>query len=76
LTKLCILAGNKDEAKRWASTQNLEDSQWFFPDSPNELLFKSNFHVIVVGTAGENVPSYFFEQIYSLAMKRGRIGRE
>lgn len=75
MTRICILAGNLDEAEKWASGQNLERNQWFFPLTTQELRFKTNFHVIVVGTAGQNIPAYLFERIYSLAMTQGRIGR-
>jgi len=75
MTKICILAGNEQEAYQWARSQNLEKDQYFYPVSPNELLFKQNFHVVVVGTAGQNIPESMFNKIYDLALKRGRIGR-
>lgn len=75
MTKLCLLAGNYDEAEKWASGQNLESNSWFYPKNESDLLFKSNFYVLVIGTAGMNVPSNFFERIYSLAVTRGKIGR-
>ena len=75
MTKLCLLAGNSEEAYRYARLQNLDKDQWFYPSSPNDLLFKENFHVIVIGTAGQNFPSTIFEKIYKLALERGRIGR-
>lgn len=72
---ICLIAGNKKEATLWASGQNLDKSEWFYPDSERDLLFRSNFHVVVVGTAGENIPSILFERIYALAKMRGRVGR-
>jgi len=75
MTQICLLAGNSEEAYRFARSQNLDNSQWFYPKEPNDLLFKHNFHVIVVGTAGNNVPPSLFEKIYQLALKRGAIGR-
>lgn len=75
MTKICIIAGNKDEALTWANGQSLNRDQWFYPKDINELLFMTNFHTIVVGTAGQNVSSSFFEKIYSLALERGKIGR-
>lgn len=75
MTRICLIAGNKEEAYRFARSQYLEKDQWFFPDSVNDLLFQSNFHVIVVGTAGQNFPPSIFEKIYNLALERGRIGR-
>jgi len=75
LTKLCLLAGNSEEAYRFARLQNLDKDQWFFPKNESDLLFRNNFHVLVVGSAGFNFPSAIFEKIYNLALERGRIGR-
>lgn len=72
---ICILAGNFKEAERWAYAQNLSRKEWFFPVDENDLMRRSNFHVIVVGTAGENVPASYFEKIYQIARNRGKIGR-
>lgn len=70
---ICIIAGNKLEAQRWASGQNLSDDEWFFPYSVDDLERRTNFHVVVVGTAGQNIPPMLFERIYSLAKRRGRM---
>ena len=75
MTKLCIIAGNEHEAYQWASNQSLEKDQYFIPKDINDLLFKQNFHVVVVGTAGMNTPSSVFEKIYQTALTRGKIGR-
>lgn len=75
MTKICLIAGNMHEAKMFAHSQGLEDSQWFYPKDVNDLLFKSNFHVIVVGTAGMNTPSSYFESVYQTALIRGKIDR-
>jgi len=72
---ICLLAGNYHEAKRYASSQDFEDDEWFYPENPSELYQRSNFHVLVVGTAGQNVPASYFERVWSLAKMRGRIGR-
>jgi hypothetical protein len=75
MTKLCILAGNELEAYRWAQSQNLSREQWFYPNSINELLFKKNFHVITVGSVGENSAPDVFEKLYQIALTRGKLGR-
>lgn len=56
----------------WARGQGLSRDEWFFPVDEHQLMARANFHVIVVGTAGENVTSGYFERIYSLAKQRGR----
>lgn len=72
---ICIIAGNYMEAQRFASAQEWEPNEWFFPMDELDLQRKSNFHVIVTGTAGLNIPPTYFDKIYNLAKKRGRIGR-
>lgn len=72
---ICILAGNYLEAKKWAYGQQLGYEEWFYPANPEDLKHRSNFHVLVIGSAGYNVPDGYFESVYSLAQSRGKIGR-
>lgn len=72
---ICLISGNKDEAETWASGQNLSKNEWFFPTGIGDLMSKSNFHVLVIGSAGMNVSTRFFDSIYNLAQQRGKIGR-
>lgn len=72
---ICLLAGNYLEAQRFANAHDLEDSEWFMPVDISDLYARTNFHVLVVGTAGLNVPSSYFERVYNLAKHQGRIGR-
>lgn len=75
MTKICLLAGNPLEAERFAFSQSWDNDTWFYPKDEKDLLFKSNFHVLVIGSAGQNIPSSIFERIYQLALKRGKVGR-
>ena len=70
---ICIISGNYHEARTWASGQGLEDHEWFYPKDETDLLSRKDFHVIVIGTAGQNVPANYFERIWSLARMRGKI---
>jgi fructose-1-phosphate kinase PfkB-like protein len=72
---ICILAGNYLEARMWASGQLLEDSEWFFPSDFDDIRTKSNFHVVVVGSAGMNVPNAYFNNLLLLCQQRGRMNR-
>lgn len=72
---ICILAGNYNEAKMWASSQNLAKNEWFFPEDIDDLKRRTSFHVLVIGTAGENIPVSYFNRIYALAQQQGKIGR-
>ena len=73
---ICVIAGNFLEAKQWAEGQLLEPEEWFFPVDTDDLRRRCNFHVVVVGTAGQNVPAAYFERVLSTAKDRGRIGRD
>lgn len=75
MTKICLIAGNEHEALAFAKLQSIPQGCWFYPRSINELLFKTNFYTLVIGTAGQNIPSSIFEDLYRLALERGRIGR-
>jgi hypothetical protein len=70
---ICILAGNREEARRFAAGQFWESHEWFYPENIGDLFQHSNFHVLVVGTAGQNVSSTYFEKVYNLARQRGRM---
>lgn len=73
---ICIIAGNYFEAERWARGQLLEPDEWFYPNDERDLNGYQNFHVIVTGTAGQNVPASYFNRVLSLAKQRGRMGRK
>lgn len=75
MTKLCIIAGNYKEAEVFARGQNLSNDQWFYPIDEDDLKRRTNFHVLVIGTAGQNVPPSYFDKLYHLAQAQGRIGR-
>jgi hypothetical protein len=72
---ICIIAGNYLEAQRYAYGQQWDDDEWFYPKDELDLVRRNNFHVLVIGTAGSNVPESYFNSIYNLAKRRGRIGR-
>lgn len=72
---ICLLAANHFEAETWARSQFLAKNEWFFPQDEDDLKKRSNFHVLVIGTAGHNVPASYFERVYRLAQERGRINR-
>jgi len=72
---ICLIAGNSFEAYTFAKGQFLADNEWFYPETIEILYARSNFHVLVVGTAGQNVPNNYFERLLSIAQIRGKIGR-
>jgi len=73
---ICILAGNYGEALTYARGMELEPDEWFYPQTPEDLNSKQNFHVLVIGTAGQNVPITYFENVFRLAKQRGKVNRK
>jgi hypothetical protein len=73
MTKICVFAPSEEDANKWARSQNLDKSQYFYPHDVNDILFKKNFHVIVIGIG--NLSSSMFEQAYNTALERGKIER-
>lgn len=69
-----LMAGNYNEAKKWAKAQGLDDKEWFYTLDVDDLNGYMNFHTIVTDSAGELNP-HLFEKIYSYAKLRGKMGR-
>ena len=70
-----VIAGSYEKAERWAATQQLTKKEWISTLDLDDLRQMSDFHVIVLDSAQELAPS-FFEKLFNLALKRGRIGRK
>ncbi len=68
---ICIIASNYQEAWTWARGQMLDKSEWFFPNTIQDLYGQQSFHVIVVGHHHNE-----FELYFKIAKERGRIGRK
>jgi hypothetical protein len=68
---ICLIAGNFLEAKRWADGQHLKSEEWFYPAGIDDLMKRKNFHVLVIGTAGQNTPPDYFDLIFNTAKRRG-----
>ena len=73
MTRICIFAPNEDDANKWAKSQNLDKSQYFYPHSTGEIMLKNNFHTIVIGVG--NISSSEFEKAYNIALEQGKINR-
>lgn len=73
---ICLIAGSYQEAVTFARGQFLANNEWFYPHDEDDLRQRTNFHVLVIGTAGENTPPSYFNRVLALAQTRGRIGRE
>jgi len=72
---ICLIASSFYKADKWAKSQNLSQSEWFYAADESDLLSKNNFHVIVTDFEFDKYQSQWFERIYSLAKQRGAIDR-
>jgi hypothetical protein len=73
---ICLIASSYINARKWAASQHLKDSEWFYPDDAAALFTKSNFHVIVVEYGLEHVSNAHLNQMITLAQKQGAIDRK
>lgn len=70
---IAIIAGNYKEALTWAKGQLLDDNEWFYLADIDGLIGKINFHVVVVGSAGDAYSPQFFEKLFSMAKRKGKM---
>ena len=75
MTRICIFAKTELDAFRFAQAQNWDRNCWFYPHSIDDLRFKRNFHVLVVGITELDASPANFEAAYKLALEKGKIGR-
>lgn len=71
---ICIISPTYKQASNFAHTQNLDQTEWFYLSDAEDVKWRSNFHVLVVG----EFPSErlgWFEKVYSIARYRGKVNR-
>lgn len=73
---ICLIASSYLNARKWAKSQHLEDSEWFYPNDVTDLYKKQNFHTIVVADGIEHASNTHINLLVTTAWKRGRIGRQ
>lgn len=67
---ICLLAGSRLEALRFAFGQQMKQDEWFCPESHDDFMARTNFHVIVLpGFA--NLPDSFRDRLFITAKERG-----
>lgn len=67
---ICLISPTLRQATNWAKTQNLSSNEWFYLSDKEDVMTRTNFHVIVVGEFPEERVSWF-EKVYSLAKTYG-----
>lgn len=67
---ICLLAGSRLEALRWSYGQQLDQKEWFCPDTYDEIHDKKDFHVITLPGFAE-LPERFRDKMYQLARHNG-----
>ena len=64
---ICILAGSRLEAERFAKSQEWDHTEWFCPLSVDQVKVYKNFHTLVIGTFWEHPIPVFVEEVYRIA---------
>lgn len=71
---ICIISPSYNKAEKWASSQGLASSEWFYYSDDSDVMRRQNFHTIVIGEFEEH-KAYWFEKAWRLAKMRGAINR-
>jgi hypothetical protein len=72
---ICLIAGTKNDAKKWARGQNLGDEEWFHGETLFHIYAKKNFHTIIVPDGIENLSNNDMNRLLTAAWECGRRGR-
>lgn len=67
---ICLLAGSRLEALRYAFGQQLKTAEWFCPDTYEEIMGRTDFHVITLPGFAD-LPERFRDKMYQLAKHNG-----
>lgn len=69
---ICLIAGTKEHAKRWAKSQNLRDDEWFSPTSVFDIMKRKNFHTITVHEGIDHMSNDQLNRFVTAAWECGR----
>lgn len=69
---VCLIASSYRDAVRWAKGQMLNDNEWFYPVTKEDIKARKNFITIVVN--GGDIPNGYLNEMLMLAWKYGRSG--
>lgn len=68
---ICLVAGTRLFAEKWARSQSLRNEEWFFADL-FEILKHKNFHTIVVHEGIDNLSNDQLNRLLVAAWEQGR----
>lgn len=69
---ICLIAGTRKDAEKWARAQNFRIDEWFYPDSVFDIYKRKNFHTILVH---ENIDLITNDQLNRLLTTAWECGR-
>lgn len=73
---ICLIASSYINARKWAASQHLNDSEWFWPKDVTDLFQRTNFHTIVVEYGLEHVSNSQINRMLEVAWKQGKLNRK
>jgi hypothetical protein len=70
---ICLISPTLLQAQKFASTNNLSPTEWFYGDEKSVVL-RTNYHTLVIAEFPEE-RLWWFEKIYKMAKRNGSVGR-
>lgn len=71
---ICLISPTYYKAEKFAISQGLASSEWFYYTDDADVMNRTNFHTLVVGEF-EDHKLPWFEKAWRLAKMRGAINR-
>jgi hypothetical protein len=70
---ICLIAGTRKDAEKWARAQNLRSDEWFHPDNVFAIYAKRcNFHTILVHEGIDNISNHDLNLLLTAAWECGK----
>lgn len=69
---ICLIAGSRLHAERWAKSQNLHFDEWFHPTTVFDIYSKKDFHTILVHEGIDHFTNDQLDKMLKAAWECGR----
>lgn len=70
---ICLIAGTKKDAEKWAKSQNLSFNEWFWPANLFDIYArKGEFHTILVHDGIDHLTNDQLNRLLTAAWESGR----
>ena len=69
---ICLIAGSRLFAHRWAESQHLRADEWFYPSTLSDLYNRGPYHVITVVEGIEHMSNHYLNMMLTAAWREGK----